>query len=312
MKITQCDKSFPSATGLCAIRYRMWIPEDPRIAVQLTHGMAEYIDRYADFAMFLAQNGVLVYGQDHASHGKSRKPEQPRGYFGPSGGWDALITDMRTLLSLVKADYPALPYILFGHSMGSFLARAYAGRHGSDFDAYIFSGTAGKNPVLGIGKLLARREIKKTGGGTPSKTLYAMSFGAYNNAFRPNRTLCDWLTRDEAVIDKYIADEDCGFPFTACGMLDLFDGLGEISSADWAARVPDKPILLMSGDMDPVGNRGKGVKQVFGWLNRSRHKPELKLYPGGRHEMLNETNRLEAYGDVLLFVEAVAAQGELK
>ncbi len=310
MKVNLRQKRFPSATGVCDIRYRMWIPEEPRAALQITHGMAEHIDRYEDFAVFLAQNGVLVYGHDLASHGQSIREGEPRGWFGEKNGWDALIQDMRTLRDTVKSEFPMLPYILMGHSMGSFLARSYAGRDGADFDAFIFSGTAGKNPVLGIGKLLARREINKTGGKLPSMTLYNMSFGSYNKAFRPNRTANDWLSRDEAQVDKYCVDEACGYPFTASAMLDLFDGLGEVSGRHWAASVPDRPILLLSGALDPVGGAGKGVKQVAGWLKKNGHGVELKLYEGGRHEMLNELNRDEVFRDILLFIDTVEAMGE--
>lgn len=310
MKVTQRERRFPSATGLCDIRYRMWIPEEPHAALQLTHGMAEHIDRYDEFASFLAENGVLVYGQDHASHGKSWKEGLPRGFFGKENGWDALVQDMRTLRDTVVKEYPGLPYILMGHSMGSFLARTYAGRDGSDFDAYIFSGTAGKNPLVSIGKLVAKREIKKTGGMEPSMTLYKMSFGSYNSAFKPNRTLADWLSRNEENVDAYMVDELCGYPFTAYGMLDLFNGLTEIGSIEWAKRVPNRPILVFSGAMDPVGGMGKGVKQVYAWLEKTGHNAELKLYPEGRHEMLNELNREEVYRDVLLFIDAVEAMGE--
>lgn len=139
MKVTVKERRFPSATGLGPIRYRLWLPEEPCAALQLTHGMAEHIDRYDAFARFLAEQGVLVYGQDHAGHGRST-PDAPRGYFGPENGWDALVQDMRTLFDVVKRDHPAIPFILFGHSMGSFLARAYAGRDGEDFDAFIFTG----------------------------------------------------------------------------------------------------------------------------------------------------------------------------
>ena len=150
MKITLKEKRFPSATGNCQCRYRMWIPDEVRAAVQLTHGMAEHIDRYDEFARYLAENGVLVYGQDHAGHGKSVGEGMPKGFFAEQNGWDALVQDMRTLHDLVKKDYPSIPFILFGHSMGSFLARTYAGRDGKDFDAYVFCGTAGRNPVLPI------------------------------------------------------------------------------------------------------------------------------------------------------------------
>jgi alpha-beta hydrolase superfamily lysophospholipase len=166
--------------------------------------------------------------------------------------------------------------------------------------------------VLGIGKAIAKREIKKTGGKTPSLTLFKMSFGSYNKAFRPNRTENDWLSRDNETVDRYEADEACGFPFTAHAMLDVFSGLTEISNEKWASRVPKRPIFIMSGAMDPVGGKGKGVKQVYGWLKKTGHNAELKLYEGGRHEMLNEINRRDVYGDVLLFIEAVEAMGEPK
>lgn len=312
MKFTLREKKFPSATGLCDIRYRMWIPEEAHAAVQITHGMAEHIDRYDEFASFLAENGVLVYGNDIASHGKSIREGMPKGYFGDKDGWDAIVQDMRTMRSFVKAEYPGIPFILFGHSMGSFLARTYAGRDGTDFDAFIFSGTAGSNPVLGIAKMIAKSEIKKTGGKQPSIQLFNLSFGSYNKAFRPNRTVNDWLSRDEAKVDQYVADEDCGFPFTAHAMFDVFTGLAEVSNEAWAKRVPNRPILLMSGAKDPVGNSGKGVKQVFGWLKKTGHSPELKLYEGGRHEMLNEINRKDVYNDVLLFIDAVEAMGEVQ
>lgn len=311
MSVSLREKRFPSATGLCDIRYRMWIPEDPHAALQITHGMAEHIDRYDDFARFMAENGVLVYGMDIAGHGKSVKADGVLGYFGEKNGWDAVLQDMRTLRDIVKSEFPGLPYILMGHSMGSFLARTYAGRDGTDFDAFIFSGTAGTNPVLGIGMWLAKREIRKTGGDKPSMTLYKMSFGSYNKAFQPNRTENDWLSRDEAQVDRYVADEKCGFPFTACAMYDVFTGLKEISDKDWASRVPNKPILLIAGACDPVGNNGKGVRQVHARLVKAGRSAEMKLYDGARHEVLNEINKTEVYNDVLLFVDAVEVMGEL-
>lgn len=312
MKFSMCEKRFFSATGLCDIRYRMWIPEEPHVALQITHGMAEHIDRYNDFASFLAKNGVLAYGNDIASHGKSIGDGVPKGYFGDEKGWDAVVQDMHTMRGLVKADYPDIPFILFGHSMGSYLARTYAGRNGTDFDAFIFSGTAGKNPLLGIAKWIAKREIRKTGGKKPSIMLFNLSFCSFNRAFKPNRTANDWLSRDNEKVDEYIADENCGFPFTSRGMYDVIIGLLEISNAKWAELVPKRPILLMSGDCDPEGGNGKGVKQVCGWLEKSGHKVELKLYEGGRHEMLNEINRADVYNDVLLFINTVGTAAEMK
>lgn len=306
------DKRFPSATGICDIRYRVWIPDEPRACMQIMHGMAEHIDRYQDFAAFLADNGILVCAMDDPGHGKSVAEGQPLGYFGEQNGWDNLIKDNQTLHALIKADYPALPFILFGHSMGSFLARTYAGRLGHEFDGFIFSGTAGANPALGVAKMLAKSSIIKGHGKEPNAKLDALSFGSYNKKIKPSRTPFDWLSRDEENVDKYIADPLCGFVFTSYGFLDLFTGLSEISDMNWARRVPKRPILLIAGDHDPVGGMGKGVRQVEGWLKKSGHKPVLKLYAGARHEVLNETNRTEVYQDVLLFIETVCATGEFE
>jgi len=310
MRIKVKERRFPSATGICQCRYCMWIPEEVRAVVQLTHGMAEYIDRYDAFARFLASNGILVYGQDHAGHGKSIGEDQPKGYFGTENGWDALVQDMRILRDLVKKEYPAVPFVLFGHSMGSFLARTYAGRDGNDFDAYIFCGTAGSNPALPIAKLIAKQQIRSVGGKNPSMLLEKLAFGSYNKPFRPNRTDKDWLSANTDNVDRYVADENCGFIFTSTGMRDLFVGLSEVSRKKWAASVPNRPILNIAGELDPVGSMGKGVQQVTRWLRKTNHTVEEIMYPAMRHEILNETDHEIVYRDILLFIETVAAMGE--
>ena len=311
MGIVIRDKKFPSSTGLGDIRYRVWAPEEPHACVQLIHGMAEHIERYHDFAMYLAQNGILVFGMDLPGHGKSVGDGQPLGYFGDHNGWDRLIDDNKTLHDTVMKDYPSLACILFGHSMGSFLARTYAGRKGVDFDAFVFSGTAGANPALPIAKMIARSAIKKGKGKLPNEQLNQLSFGTYNKKFKEPRTQFEWLSRDHESVDRYVADPLCGFTFTSCAFYDLFTGLGEISDLNWAKRVPNRPVLLLSGADDPVGGMGKGVRQVAKWLSKSGHSVSLKLYPEGRHEMLNELNKQDVYGDVLLFIETICAAGEL-
>ena len=295
-----------SATGQGELYVRVWEPENqPKAVLQIVHGMAEHIERYDRFARYLSQNSILVVGADNASHGKSISKDGIRGYFGAEHGWNSLIQDIQSVHSIIKQSYCGLPCILFGHSMGSFLARSYAARHGDDLDGFIFCGTAGKNPALPVAKLLARSEIRKNGASTPSRLLDKLSFGAYNNAFKPNRTPFDWLSRDEAEVDKYVDDPACGFVFTAAGFRDLFDGLGEVSGPQWARRVPKRPILLIAGDADPVGANGKGVKQVEAWLVQSGHRVKCILYPGARHELLNETNREQVSDDVRLFIEGV-------
>ena len=295
-----------SATGQGELYVRVWEPENqPKAVLQIVHGMAEHIERYDRFARYLNQNSILVVGADNASHGKSISKDGIRGYFGAEHGWNSLIQDIQSVHSIIKQSYCDLPCILFGHSIGSFLARSYAARHGDDLDGFIFCGTAGKNPALPVAKLLARSEIRKNGASTPSRLLDKLSFGAYNNAFKPNRTPFDWLSRDEAEVDKYVDDPACGFVFTAAGFRDLFDGLGEVSGPQWARRVPKRPILLIAGDADPVGANGKGVKQVEAWLVQSGNRVKCILYPGARHELLNETNREQVSDDVRLFIEGV-------
>ncbi len=308
MEGTKREFRFASATGQGEIYTRVWqTAVAPRAVVQLAHGMAEHVDRYEGFGGFLNEHGILLVANDHAGHGKSMPDAAHQGYFAEHDGWSSLIADMRTVHAMMSAEYPDIPYILMGHSMGSFLARTYAARCGEGIAAFVFSGTAGANPAIAPGRLVARWEKRRNGPMQPSTLLNRLAFGSYNKKFKPARTDSDWLSRDTREVDLYVADPLCGFVFTAEAMLDLFDGLTEIDGPEWAKKVPNVPILLFSGDCDPVGNCGKGVKQVFDWLEDTGHSPTLRLYPGGRHEMLNEINREEVYRDTLSFLEEVLA-----
>lgn len=309
MSLTMREITFPSKTKECNTFARIVYPEGtPKGIVQLAHGMAEHIDRYRDFADFLCAAGYIFAANDHAGHGRSLKDDAHKGYFAAENGWTAVVEDMRSLRAVLKAEYPDIPYILMGHSMGSFLARTYAARYPAEIDALIISGTSGKNPVLGIAKWLASREMKKHGAMAPSVLLDKLAFGSYNKQFKPARTGFDWLTTVESIVDAYVADPLCGFPFTAAGFKDLFDGLGEVSEPTWAGKVPKVPILIFSGDQDPVGANGKGVKEVANALVKSGHTVELNLYPGCRHEMLNESCKGKVYEDILNFLNEVSAK----
>lgn len=299
------ELAYASATGLGNIYAKLYLPDsDPRAVVQLAHGMAEHIARYDAFAQFLCGHGLAVAANDHAGHGKSAD-QAHKGYFGESNGWDAVVKDMKALHDIAVKRFPGVPYVLFGHSMGSFLARSYAARYKKDLSMLILSGTAGANPILGIAKILAKNEKKKNGPMQPSKRINDMSFGSYNKRFLPARTPFDWLSTDTAVVDRYIEDPWCGFPFTAEAYYDVFTGLSQITGPAWAQNVPYVPILLLSGAQDPVGNAGRGVRQVEQWLKDTGHNVTCKLYPEGRHEMLNERNHDEVYADALAFIEGI-------
>lgn len=297
--------SYRSSNGLCDIAAYKWLPDGkPKAVIQIVHGMAEHATRYDDIARFFTKNGFAVYAEDHAGHGASINGDAPiKGYFGDKDGWTVLVRDAVALHDTASAEFPDMPYVLYGHSMGSFLARTCASRYPDKFDALIFSGTAGKNPVLGVAKALAAHDIKKLGAAAPDEKLNSIAFGAYLKRIKEPRTPFDWLTRDTAIVDEYVKDEYCGFTFTAAGFRDLFDGLGEIAGKKWAEKVKNVPILLLAGREDPVGSYGKGVEEVANDLRKTGHtKVALELYQGGRHEMHNEINRDEVYRDILAFL----------
>ena len=298
---------YPSATGLCTIKALAWLPEGSvKAVVQLVHGMAEHISRYQPVAEYLTGLGYAVYAEDHAGHGESVNGKGRKGFFANENGWSLLIADIDTLHKKAKAEHPGVRHILYGHSMGSFLARTYASRYPEEFDAYIFSGTAGKNPVLGMAKLIAKLQIKKLGPDVPCETLNKLAFGAYNKKIESPRTPFDWLTTVDQVVDDYIADEFCGFTFTASAFRDLFDGLTEITGKAWAEKVKNVPIYLLAGKQDPVGGYGKGVVEVCKNLKDTGHtKVVLQLYENGRHEMHNESNRDEVLRGVAAFIKSV-------
>ncbi|MBO4563148.1 MAG: lysophospholipase [Clostridia bacterium] len=298
---------YPSKTGLCTIAAYKWLPEgEPKAVIQIVHGMAEHATRYDDLARFLNSQGYAVYAEDHPGHGASINGEGVRGWFAPQDGWSLVVEDIMALHNMIKAAHPGKKLVLYGHSMGSFLARTCASRYPGEFDAFVFSGTAGKNPVLPIAKAMASANARRSGGKKPDDQLNSIGFGAYNKRIENPRTPFDWLSRDEAVVDKYIKDDLCGFTFTSAAFRDMFEGLGEVSGKKWAEKVANVPILMLAGSEDPVGAYGKGVVEVCENLKKTGHTHVvLQLYNGGRHEMHNETNRLEVYQGIASFLKAV-------
>ncbi|MDR1540051.1 MAG: lysophospholipase [Clostridiales bacterium] len=298
--------SFPASNGEHDIRALIWSPDrasDVKAVYQLSHGMCEYSERYREFGEYLTKNGFVVAINDHAGHGKSVK--DAFGYFG-KGGCFSMVEDMRKLYVLMKQDHPRSAHFLLGHSMGSFLARMYAAKHGADLDGAVFSGTGSAPAILPIGYAISRLLVKTNGAKAPGAFLHRLSAGSYNKRFAPIRTESDWLSRDNELVDLFISDERSRFFFTNSGYRDMFRIFLEISRPQWAKSLPKTlPILLFSGSEDPVGGYGSGVFKVFRSLaDAGVSDVEMKLYGQGRHEMLNEINRAEVYEDVLNWTDA--------
>lgn len=291
---------YPSADGEHTIHAVLWRPEGPvRGVVQIVHGICEYALRYEPFAQFLTGHGFAVTGNDHLGHGQSVKDPSEYGYFTQ---WSHLVRDVRALRELVGEKLPGLPYFLLGHSMGSFVARTYLIDYPGTVTGCALSGTAHHPPVgVALGKLVTSfGDPKKV-----NKVFYALSIGAYNKSFAPTRTSADWICRDPQVVDAYLADPMCNFP-TKGGMNHaMMTGLGRVGDLRELAKMDKStPVYFFAGDRDPVGSMGRGVRKVYALFQKAGVRDlTLKLYPGGRHEMLNETNKDEVFADVLAWLE---------
>nr|WP_296460581.1 alpha/beta hydrolase [uncultured Acetatifactor sp.] len=289
-----------------AVRYR---PEDTgqvRCILQVVHGMAEYAERYEEFAAFLVERGFVVTGDDHLGHGKSVGQGGKQGYFCEQDPATVLVRDVHRLKKLTEEAYPGVPYVLMGHSMGSFITRNYLCRYGTGISGAVIMGT-GMQPkaVLDMARLVAGIQKLFCGSGHVSRLLDRLAFGGYGRGITDRRTAFDWLSRDRERVDRYIADPMCGFTFTVNGFGALFELVVRLYSPENLAAVPkDLPVFMVSGDADPVGDYGKGVRRAYDSLVAAGLTDiRLKLYPGGRHELLNETNRSQVMQDICRWVE---------
>ena len=297
------DFYFQSSTGRTSIHALKCVPDGkPRAVVQIAHGIAEHIDRYRPFMEFLADNGFVAAGNDHLGHGKSIRVPEEQGFFAEKDGWWRVVDDMDKLHDIMSNEYPELPYVLFGHSMGSFLTLTYLIKHPDKYDGVILSGTGHQSPALVLGGNAAASVMAKLNGAMGNGTkLDSLAFGTYLNKIENPRTKFDWLSRDTEQVDKYIADPLCGFVGKIGLYRDMMQGIKFITDKKNIAQMnKEKPVYFMSGDGDPVGDYGKGVERAYkAFCDAGLHDVFMRLYPGGRHEMLNETNKEQVYQDIL-------------
>lgn len=309
--ITREPVSFMSGDAKTRIHGFIWRDEacsTPRGVLQIVHGMAEHIERYDEFARFLASHGFIVAGYSHLGHGQSVSSEELWGCLPARGGADILIQDVHRMRSLVTArTSSSLPYFLFGHSMGSFVTRAYITRYARGLAGAIICGT-GHIPAATsrAGNIVARAIAKLKGESHRSKLLDSLGAGGYNKSIENPRTELDWLSHDEGNVDAYIADERCGFMFSAGGYATLTSLTGEVCTPESARNIPHSlPLLFIAGADDPVGSMGKGVIQTVEMMQAAGvDDVEVKIYDGMRHEILNEANSVLVFDDVLVWLDA--------
>lgn len=278
-----------------------WTPEEsPKAVVQIVHGIAEFIERYDEFAAYLNGLGFLVVAEDHMGHGQSVGENGIQGYF--HGGWFTAVEDTMTLLRETQAAYPDIPYVLFGHSMGSFMARTILCKYpDSGISAAVICGT-GWQPAALLPPVTRFIEAvcRKDGEDKPSAFLENLVFGSYNKRVEHPRTAYDWLSRDAKIVDAYIAHPMCGFTPTAGLLREMMKGLTYIEKpAHLEAMKKDLPVFFVAGGDDPVGSYGKGVRHTVSQFRKAGMTDvSCRIYPLCRHEILNEINRQEIFEDI--------------
>ena len=305
----------PSADGTTQLNAAFWMPADkdvaPRAIIQITHGMAEYIDRYDAFARYLVGRGFVVCGQDMIGHGQSANTLDDLGHIPLSAGKEALLADMHSLRLLAQDQFPGVPFVLYGHSMGSFMVRCYLARYGEGVAAAILSGTGNLAPALShVGGVLARREARKNGERHKSAFIDGMGAGGYGKKIKGARTDLDWLSTDAREVDAYIDDPLCGVMFSVGGYAALLDLTEECAKPACPAAWPaDMPVLFVAGDADPVGDCGRGVQAAAESVQKARKANaqaapvQVRLYEGARHEIHNEPIRDQVYNDIATWID---------
>lgn len=312
MTVTIEEMRVPSSDGIHTLAGRVYIPQgEIRALFHTVHGMTEHIARYDAFMRRMAEAGYLCFGYDHLGHGHTARDASELGYIADRDGWRRLAEDVSVFAAAVESQYAPLwegkerpPYYLMGHSMGSFIVRTASYLYRKP-DKLVVMGTGGRNPASGVGLAVIRLIRLFRGGHAISGTVDKLAFGSYNKRFAEEQDSRAWLTRDRAARDVYRADPLCTFKFSLSAMQDLVT-LNRVSNSGKCLDALSErlPILLVSGDQDPVGDYGRGVTNVYDRLTRRHADVRMKLYPGARHEILNDTCREEVIEDILAFLQS--------
>ncbi|SFG51411.1 Lysophospholipase, alpha-beta hydrolase superfamily [Lachnospiraceae bacterium C7] len=306
---TKEEFTFLSDNGKTNIHCVKWMPDNGEYKgiLQITHGMIEYIERYNEFASFIADNGFLVVGHDHLGHGQSVNSQEEWGFFHEDRPCNVLIADMHTLRTMIQKDNKDVPYFMLGHSMGSYMLRKYAALYNLDLNGIIIMGTGFVEPKTTMSGLkLVKFLTKIYGSKHRSKFVTNMTFGKPYKKYdlTGQNTKNSWLTKDEVVVQKYYSDPRCTFTFTLNGYQGLLEAVLSDCRLENVDRIPKNiSVFLVSGKDDPVGDFGEGVQKVYDLFELTNHKDlKMKLYENDRHEILNETDKKEVYEDILNWI----------
>ena len=292
---------FPSKDGLTQIHAVEWIPEgEVKGCLQIAHGMVEHIERYDEFAAFLASKGIYTVGHSHLGHGKSVVDKSKLGYFAAPKGNACVIGDIHELRTMIQKKYPNVPYFMLGHSMGSFLIRQYLGLNGEGLAGAIIIGT-GEKPDLIVagGKMVCKVIAAFKGWEHRSRFVNSLVIGAFEKEMGKG-----WLSKNTENVKKYAADPLSGFIFTLNGFYHMFDGISKMNGLEKGGKFPKElPVFFVAGSEDPVGAHGKGVETVYGrYLEKGAKDAKIKLYEGDRHEILNEYDKEVVFDDLLNWI----------
>ena len=293
----------------CSLYVHQWLPLTPvKAVVLLVHGMAEHGGRYGRLGQALNQAGFALFAPDLRGHGRTAAPAD-RGLFAERNGWSTVLDDLGLLSQYIGQQFPGTPLFLFGHSMGSYLAQAYLLHHSASLQGTVLSGSNSRPAALyRAARLIARLETWRQGPRGRSGVIDWLSFGAFNKAFRPNRTAFDWLSRDAQEVDAYLNDPLCGFRCCNQLWLDLLQGLVQISQPRHLAQIdPDLPLLVIGGECDPVSAGGRLTHLADALRATGNRHVQLRVYPDARHEVLNETHRDEVTRDIIVWLEQALA-----
>ena len=298
--------SVPSTDGIHNLQGKIYIPSDEiKGLFHIVHGMTEHIERYDHIMSYLSENGYVCFGYDNLGHGKTAINDGELGFIAEKDGWKYLVDDVNAFDIEVKKQYPDKELYLMGHSMGSFIARLAFAKFPANYKKLIACGSTGKNPLSALGLILTSVIGAIRGRHHISKFILKLAFGSYNKKFSGN-TGYEWLTNDISLIEKYSKDKFCTFKFSVSAMHDLIKLISVCNSNLWFKSVDKtKPIFLISGEDDPVGNYGKGIKEVYNKLLKNEALAKIKLYKNCRHEIINDICRDEVLFDILNFVKQI-------